>query len=411
MKLNCLKHSLASSDALESPSTCRNGLTQIVEHLKRHVDSLGPNVHSIEVSHDGELVEVTSKPNEDKTRYLFYPVLPDLQKSTGNLINKKNLGIRKPRTQKGPRMRTVHRAGLHELDRLAPEIDLVSYRGQKLAFKHTSWNMRLKFLWRELNITARLPPHPNIVPFHRVVVEKLQGEEGERIVGFTTSYITGGSLDTKGRFLFKLKWLKQLISVIDDLNYKYGIQHQDVAPRNLLVHEATDNIMLIDFDVSARYNSPGDPQPQAENFEEDRNDVKGVIFTLYEIITRDEHFRDVEHRLQDASSVQDIEWVKHPDVRLNKPLEAYRKVLDEWVEKRKERANEGSTDRSSYIDWPGLPGVPNAFIEGREARAKKIQVVEWKRPAQGKIKEGMSVFADGTVARTAGELRRRGRRL
>ncbi|KAG8166157.1 hypothetical protein KVR01_004709 [Diaporthe batatas] len=308
-------------------------------------------------------------------------------------------------------MRTILRAGLRELDRLAPEVDLVSYRGQKVVFKYCFWEPRLIFVWNELNILARLPPHPNIVPLHRVVVEKLQGQEGETVVGYTTRYITGGSLDARGRFTFKLKWLKQLLNVIDDLNIKFGIRHQDVAPRNLLVHEATDSLMLFDFNVSARTNAPFDVRLKNTNFDEHRNDVKGVIFTLYEIITRDYHFRQVEPRLQDISSVQDVDWVKHPSVRLDRPLATYRGVLNEWVQRRTEDRYEETADRSSHISWPDLPRPPLGWIEGWKARANNIPVVEWKRPAQNKIKEGMSVFADGTVARTAQELRRRGNRL
>lgn len=238
-----------------------------------------------------------------------------------------------------------------------------------------------------------------IVPFHRIVVEKLQGKE--HIVGFTTRYIAGGTLAAKGRSVFKLKWLKQLLGVIDDLHFKYGIQHQDVAPRNILLHEATDDIMLFDFNNSARINAPFDPRLGGTNFDEQRDDVKGVIFTLYEIITRNKQFRNVKPSIQDVSSVLNADWVKHRDVRLDKPLRTYRDVLDAWVQRREERMNEDIIDKSSYIHWPDLPKPPRDWVEGREARANDIQVVEWKRPAQGKIKEGMSVFADGTVTETA----------
>jgi hypothetical protein len=157
--------------------------------------------------------------------------------------------------------------------------------------------------------------------------------------------------------------------------------------------------MLFDFNVSARINAPFDPRLEGTNFDEHRNDVKGVIFTLYEIITRDQHFRNVEPSMQNVFSVLNIDWVKHPDIRLDKPLGTYRDVLNAWVQRRKE--NENITDKSSFINWPDLPKPPRESMEGREARANNIQVVEWKRPAQEKIKEGMSVFADGTVTKTA----------
>lgn len=124
------------------------------------------------------------------------------------------------------------------------------------------------------------------------MVEKLQGKE--HIVGFTTRYIAGGTLAAEGCRVFKLKWLKQLLCVIDNLNFKYGIQHQDVAPRNILLHEATDDIMLFDFNNSARMNAPFDPRLGGTNFDEHRDDVKGVIFTLYEIITRNKQSRNIK---------------------------------------------------------------------------------------------------------------------
>lgn len=51
---------------------------------------------------------------------------------------------------------------------------------------------------------------------------------------------------------FKLKWLKQLMCAVDDLNFKYGIQHQDIAPRNLLVDEDSDKLLVFYFNFAAR---------------------------------------------------------------------------------------------------------------------------------------------------------------
>lgn len=280
----------------------------------------------------------------------------------------------------------------------------------------------------------------------RVVVEKLCGQE--YVVGFTTRYIAGGSLDITDnagdRRVFKLKWLKQLIRVVDDLNYKYGIQHQDIAPRNLVVHQATDQIMLIDFSVSARIGAVNDPDNdpyRGDIYLENRNDLEGVIYTLYEIITRDQQFCLIESREQHASSVLNMEdWVKHSDVRLDKPVARYRAVLDTWVLKRKERGNlKVFTDAPNYINWPRIPqaskqdgelgeedmgtssgekagdqvsgrsgeaarliskNYPRKEIQRGVARAKGVQVVNWKRPGQEKIKGGMEVFADGSVIMT-----------
>lgn len=51
--------------------------------------------------------------------------------------------------------------------------------------------------------------------------------------------------------LSKLKWLEQLLRAIDDLNLKYGIQHQDVAPRKLLIDPEADNLVIFDSNWAA----------------------------------------------------------------------------------------------------------------------------------------------------------------
>lgn len=214
------------------------------------------------------------------------------------------------------------------------------------------------------------------------------------------------------------------MNLVDDLTYNYGIQHQDIAPRNLLVDEATDKIMLFDFNFAARIGAPA--RSRATPFFEDRNDVKGVIFTLYEIITRDDHFRFVPHRDQDVSSVLDMEdWVKHPDVRLDEPVATYRAELDALIQRRKTRGNiKIFTDASAYIDWPDVPEptlrlpcakdgadtdlepqtYPFWTMMRRDAKDMNFEVIEWQRPAQKTIKEGMWVYADGRVVDTSTQM-------
>ncbi|KAK2616541.1 hypothetical protein QQS21_000584 [Conoideocrella luteorostrata] len=146
--------------------------------------------------------------------------------------------------------------------------------------------------WKEMNLWMRLPPHPNIVLFDRIVVDEFQGRH---VVGFTSSCVPGGSLEDNKRRVFRLKWLQQLIKVIDDLNLRYGIAHQDIAPRNLLVDDARDSILLCDFNFVFDIKRPLE---EGERYLDDRNDVKGDIFTTYEIITRDSNLRGVPHEEQ-----------------------------------------------------------------------------------------------------------------
>lgn len=220
----------------------------------------------------------------------------------------------------------------------------------------------------------RLPRHPNIVPFDRVVVDELEG----RVVGFTNDYVPGGSLEKNQSRVFKLKWLQQLIQAVDDLNVRYGIAHQDIAPRNLLLDESTDSVMLFDFNFAARIKhlSPGD----GESYCEDRNDVKGVIFTMYEIITRDDSLRSVPHEEQNLDYLLRLEWVKHPEAKLDHPVAAYRLVLQEWQERRVADLHTVHTgDAPEAINWPSRPKPPQKSISLKDGYGQpaSITVDEW----------------------------------
>lgn len=65
--------------------------------------------------------------------------------------------------------------------------------------------------WSEMNIWIRLPRHPNIVPFDRVITDKLEG----RVIGFTNNYISG-VLWRRRNLGYSKKWLQQLTNLADD---------------------------------------------------------------------------------------------------------------------------------------------------------------------------------------------------
>ncbi|KAL5349830.1 hypothetical protein ACLOAV_004864 [Pseudogymnoascus australis] len=78
--------------------------------------------------------------------------------------------------------------------------------------------------------------------------------------------------------------------MVDYLNLELGIMHQDITPRNLLVDPEADNLLLFDIDRAARIGQP--------SYFTERNDVKGVVFTLYEIISRDDHLWNTESMIK-----------------------------------------------------------------------------------------------------------------
>ena len=72
------------------------------------------------------------------------------------------------------------------------------------------------------------------------------GEVRGGVVGFTSFFILGGTFQDNVSRPSKFKYAEQLMQVVDDLNLRYGVVHQDILPRNLQVDEAVDNTMLYD---------------------------------------------------------------------------------------------------------------------------------------------------------------------
>ncbi|OAA73102.1 Protein kinase-like domain protein [Cordyceps fumosorosea ARSEF 2679] len=307
--------------------------------LLKHIDNLPPDVYRIHLSPSADILSTSNDPKDDETLCVFRPPVSAAQLPDGTA--------------------TTSRAELDEVARLGPNVDLVVYSNStqlddKFVFKYFFLFEHLGFNWHEMSLWCRLK-HPNIVPFDRVVVDELEG----RIVGFTSKYIPGGTLEENPDRVFKLKWLHQLIHVVDDLNLRLGLAHQDVAPRNVVIDEPTDTLLLFDFDFSARIGKTGYSEP--------RNDIKGVVFTMYEVITRDKARREKRHEDQDVSAVDQMDWSKHPDARLDSPVHDFRKVLDDWRERRRKgKQISVNTDAPNALDWPPLPDPEPTTDQGAE---------------------------------------------
>ncbi|CAK7275309.1 hypothetical protein SEPCBS119000_006628 [Sporothrix epigloea] len=349
--------------------------------LRKHVDDLDTNVVGIRFSDPTGPITISTSQDDDATSY-----------SNNHLP----AGLQLPFPIKAIRFDC-----LTELDRLYPQVDLVTYVGiptaggpaadTKAAFKYWFVSNGMYRKWYELQLWARLPrDHPHIVPFDAVVLDHVRGG----VIGFTNVYIPGGTLKETDATVrpFRLSWFQQLLSVVDDLNYRYGIMHQDIAARNLVIDEK-DNLRIFDFNFSSRISEYYDPH---------RDDMKGVIFTLYEILTLDEQYRQVPHAERDTAALLLQQWEKHPDVKLDSEVHEFRKVLDDWLEERKTREFKKV---DTWLQWPLMPEPPNGpalvygpdgEVTGREIRPEVVLMrrdlikmeepyLDWERPASYRL--------------------------
>lgn len=359
--------------------------------LAQFTDYLSPEVRAVEVDDNGLITTVSTDPEEDDTQFVAYLPLSTVDKCLGNC-------------------RTIQYSKLKELDRLAPGVDLSSYQDefgipQRVAFKFNPLDkpLRKQMAWDELNLLKNLPPHPNIVPFDRVVLE----DEESRVIGFTTKYIPGGTLDNP-EILFRFEWMQQLTSLVDFLNLELGIRHQDIAPRNLLIDPETHEIRLFDFDWAAHENMRLSP---------DRDDISGVVFTIYEIITNDTRFTSIPHSDRSLDMVQSIqEWTCNRKMDAN--VSIFRNFLNEWIATRKSDSDlERYLNAPRRLTWPDLPAAPDYNVpfelgtspdgkpiwttgpRSRRIAMKKGQYCfRWERPPQNRFmneaKESGQVLAD-----------------
>ncbi|CAN8104350.1 unnamed protein product [Discula destructiva] len=119
--------------------------------------------------------------------------------------------------------------------------------------------------------------------------------------------------------LFKLKHLQQLLEIVDDINLKFGIVHQDIAPRSILICPASDTLQLFDFSCAAKLGWKGAPEDSwlFGNSRGFKMDLAGVVATVYEIITRDTEAAEQILLGAEISTIEDKEWVRHPDANLD----------------------------------------------------------------------------------------------
>lgn len=360
------------------------------EAIIPYLDDLDPDVKSLVISTDGKLLSTSTDPQFDCTLYVQYPPF------TEDYMNAEDAS------------ECLKRSDLQEVDRLFVNVDLVALRSQSdvtasspnhpelLVFKYATMIQPLRDVWHEAFLLKRLKACPHVVPFHKFVIDEVEPV----FLGYTMAYVHGISiLDVK--IPFRRRWLSQLLEVVDNLNLNYGIIHQDIAPRNLILDSETDELTLIDFGMADLIGSERIYQP--------RNDIDGVIYTVYEILTGDEHFRwgvhPDDYNIEDVTSLP--EWPLKIDLEPDLEIKSLRSMVMDWADSRKKQqpqpqpAPESQQPRSPRpVQVPPFPppepqelgplNIPPFPFPGyfADVLAKFVpagtRVVRWERPPQSK---------------------------
>ncbi|KAK3936553.1 hypothetical protein QBC46DRAFT_418712 [Diplogelasinospora grovesii] len=287
---------------------------------------------------------------------------------------------------------------------------------KRVAFKYYINQRNIECFWIEVNCVIRIPKHPNIVSFDRLVTDTIGDEE--KVVGFTTAFVSGGTVDDNLDRLFKLKYLKQLTEAIDHLNLKLGVVHSDLCIHNLLINEETDSLQIFDFNSSFRLGDDDSDDPERR----DDCDVRYAVFALYDIISRDFGDRFEGRYLPDLDPAEVLEmqtWKKHPRVRLDSDVTEYRRVLEAWVKDRRD-SNTDNKKITQAIRWPPMPEItPVEYLGGMESRSSRLRQVlvprgepflRWERPPSRHLPlhQGQRLLATGEVVGLQRGERRRG---
>jgi hypothetical protein len=181
----------------------------------------------------------------------------------------------------------------------------------------------------------------------------------------------------------------------------------------LLIDPSTDNIQLFDFGLGAKLGWEGDEENNLEfQYDADRDDVKFVIFTTYELITREFNFRQEFYPEElDASEIMEQDgWEQHPDSKLDSPVDEYRHLLAKWFKRRADDNIDHFTKASQPLEWPPLY-VDDPFLNAdrtplkRKGRLREVMVslgkdfLRWQRPPTSSmpLPQGQRLLANGEV--------------
>jgi hypothetical protein len=109
--------------------------------------------------------------------------------------------------------------------------------------------------------------------------------------------------------------------------------------------------MLFDFDWAARVGS--------SKVNPARNDMKGLLFTLYESLTQDNQVRNMCHEGQDVETVQAMaKWNVKTELESGTNVTTLRSMVAEWVQHRRGQTTaEAGHNPPLPLTWPRKPAA------------------------------------------------------
>ncbi|KAK3382607.1 hypothetical protein B0T24DRAFT_564866 [Lasiosphaeria ovina] len=350
--------------------------------LRPIVDDLPPEVTAIDLSQSGKLLQTVSNPRWGGGECTYYPSTYEYQ-------------LPAP-------LPTLLRSDL-AVSRRIRFVDKVVYGEEQekvAAYKFNACPGSLGGgIWPEIQLLARLAPHPRIIAIDSLVLDEISGQG---VIGFTMPFMPAPTLEDRLPRPFKLRWLRELMDLVDELYFEYGIVHQDIRGDNLSISD-TGSILIFDFGLATQVGTDRNGRFQIGEIPE-MNDVKGTMFFLYRLITHDPQYSQYFLRGVDESNIVDRDkWVKHADVELDHDVDTFYNELMAWVRKRRDGPKlTHYTQAPRHFEIPDMPEhnmgwwCGNSHSKTEEEAGRPV--LTWERPPASKWDKSRKLLATGKYA-------------
>ncbi|KAM7210613.1 hypothetical protein V8F06_014003 [Rhypophila decipiens] len=359
--------------------------------IRAELDHGPPDLTALIVTLDGQVVSRSTDAAEDPTPGTHYASVDEYQIPTGVLSSS---------------IQIIRRNELVEVERLNPYTDIVvpacgltcGGQEERLSFKYYQHRLEAQKVWNAIQIISRTMPHAHRNPISHLVVDETDPSPSPRVVGYTQPFVPGGDLlQTMDSRPLKLKWIKQLFNVMDDLHLRYGVVHNDLRPPNMLVDPATDNLLLIDFEFAVKIGIPDWTEQETRDQTSDLLMACDVHLTT----VQDDMWRIVRlvHYLvtggnAEVGKIMKGPWVKErPQIELDSPIEQYHEALVDWLHQRKHSDMKITkySQASEPLDYPDYMALPaGVTTHRRSGKPDDTTAVHWPMPTSpgGSLLEG-----------------------